>query len=352
MSQQPFKESFLKLCKEKKFEINSKQIEVVELLVKFISSKKNLFNFLLKNNDKRCFYLHGDVGVGKTMIINHFYNFLKIPKKRFHFNEFMIGFHDFRHLNKKNSISMFVKKLKKNISLIYLDEFQVTNIVDAMILGKLFETIVDENIKVLITSNTRIENLYKDGLQREQFLPFISYLKSNSIQKELIINEDYRKSKTHRLKRVFFPLNESTNFKINQLFRELTKDKTLRNRTLLIKGRKFEISEFYDGIAKFDFINLCGANVGSEDYIKIAENCKFIVIVNIPNFNDLNSNLQQRFITLIDILYEKKIPLMISIDSNLENVNSSVKLVKPFKRTLSRLFELTSPKNNYLNKVV
>ena len=352
MNKESFKESFLNLCKDKKFEINSKQLEVIELLIKFISSKKKFLNFFKKNNDKKCFYLYGDVGVGKTMIINHLYNFLKIPKKRFHFNRFMIEFHDFRHLNKKNSITTFVKKLKKKINLIYLDEFQVTNIVDAMILGKLFETIISQNIKVLITSNTGIEKLYKDGLQRNQFLPFITFLKKNSIQKELIINEDYRKSKNRRLKRLFFPLNESTNFRINQLFRELTKGKVLKKKTLMIKGRKFEITEFYDGIAKFDFINLCGVNVGSEDYIKIAENCKFIVIVNIPNFNDLNSNFQQRFITLIDILYEKKIPLMMSIDSNLENINSSVNLVKPFKRTLSRLFELTSSKNNYLNTVV
>ena len=352
MREHSFKESFLKLCKEKKFEINSKQLEVVEMLIKFILPKKNFIDFFFNKKFKKCFYLYGDVGIGKTMIVNHLYNFLKISKKKSHFNEFMIEFYDFRHLNKKNSISMFVKKLKKKINLIYLDEFQVTNIVDAMILGKLFKTILSQNIKVLITSNTAIKDLYRDGLQREQFLPFISFLKKNSFQKELIIDEDYRKSKTDRLRGVFFPLNENTNFKINQLFRKLTKGKVLKKKILMVKGRKFEISEFYGGIAKFDFINLCGANLGSEDYIKISKNCKLIFITNIPNFNDLNSNQQQRFITLIDILYEKKIPLMMSIDSNLENINSSVNLVKPFKRTLSRLFELTSSKNNYLNTVV
>ena len=115
MNKESFRESFLKLCKEKKFEINSKQLEVIELLAKFIFTKKNFFKFFLKNKDKKCFYLYGDVGVGKTMIINHLYKYLKIPKKRFHFNEFMIEFHDFRYLNKKNSIETFVKKLKKKL---------------------------------------------------------------------------------------------------------------------------------------------------------------------------------------------------------------------------------------------
>ena len=231
--------------------------------------------------------------------------------------------------------------------MIYLDELQVTNIVDAMILGKLFETIFKENIKVMITSNTKIDDLYKDGLQRDQFLPFISVIKENCIQRELIIDEDYRKLASNKMQRAFFPINEKTTFKINQLFRELTKDKMLKEIKLNIKGREFTVSHFYNGVAKFNFKDLCDVNVGAEDFIRIAEICKFIVILNIPNFNESNSNQQQRFITLIDILYEKKIPLLVSLETNLENITSSKKVAEPFKRTLSRLFELTSPKDNF-----
>jgi len=348
MSIKSFKDSFIKFCEINKFEKNVNQLKIVDLLISFINSKSKFFHLFFKSNEKQCFYLFGGVGVGKTMIFNHFYEFLKIPKQRLHFNEFMINFHDFRHRNKENSIFSFVKKLKKKAELIYLDEFQVTNIVDAMILGKLFETIFKENIKVIITSNTKIDELYKDGLQREQFLPFISIIKKNSIQRELIIDEDYRKLAPNKMERAFFPINEKTTFKINQFFRELTKDKQSKKITLNIKGRELIIPHFYEGIIKFDFEDLCNKNIGAEDYIKLAEVCKFLLIQNIPNFNENNSNQQQRFITLIDILYEKKISLMISLENNLENISSSKRHAKPFKRTLSRLYELTSPKDNFI----
>ena len=346
MNEKLLKNSFLEFCSKKKFEKNNNQLEIIDLLENFLAPKKSLLRFLSKSNQKICFYLYGDVGSGKTMLLNFFYNQLNIKKYRSHFNEFMINFHDYRHKNKeKNSIYSFVKDLKKKCRIIYLDEFQVTNIVDAMILGKLFETIFKENIFVIITSNTKIDDLYHDGLQREQFLPFISTIKKNSIQKELIIDEDYRKLLSNKLQRSFHPINEKTKFKINQLFRELTKGKNLTEIKIYIKGREFKISNFYEGVVKFDFKSLCDVNIGAEDYIKIAEKCKFIVIQNIPNFSDSNINQQQRFITLVDILYEKKISLMISMDSKIEDVTSSNKLSKPFKRTLSRLFELTAPKD-------
>ena len=210
-----------------------------------------------------------------------------------------------------------------------------------MILGKLFEKIFLEKIKVLITSNIKIDNLYKDGLQREQFLPFIKTIKKNSIQKELIIQEDYRKTSLKKNK-AFFPLNEKTSFKINQLFRELTKFKKKKEILLRVKGREFFINNFYEGIVKIDFKTLCDDNLGAEDYLEIAGICKYLVIENIPKFDDYNANQQQRFITLIDIVYEKKIPLIISLENDIENLSSSKKLVSPFKRTISRLFELTT----------
>ncbi len=335
------KNSFIENCKKKKFEKNDNQIEVIESLSDFIQNKENFLSFFSKSKRKLCFYLHGGVGLGKTMISDYFFNYIDIPKHRLHFNEFMISFHDFKHKNKSNSINKFVKNLKQ-YELIYLDEFQVTNIVDAMILGKLFETIFLENIKVLITSNIKIDDLYKDGLQRDQFLPFISTIKKNSIQKELIIDEDYRKSELNKMQRAFYPNNEKTIFKFNQLFRKLTKIKKKQKISITIKGRNFIIYDFYDGFAKFDFKYLCDENLGAEDYIEIANVCKFVAIENIPIFNEENVNQQHRFITLIDILYEKKISLMILSEKNLENLNSSKKLVKPFNRTLSRLYELTS----------
>ena len=346
-----FKKLFLHHCNIKSLEINESQINIVECINQFYQKNFNhsfLLNLFLKKDNKKGFYLQGDVGVGKTMILNFFYENFDGTKQRFHFNEFMISFHDFVFQSKDNKkvnvIEKFVNKLKKKYKLIYFDEFQVTNIVDAMILGSLFKKIFEANIKVIFSSNIKINDLYKDGLQRDQFLIFLKMMKDMCYEKALIIKEDYRKSKNNNI-RYFFPLNEITNFRINKFFRILTKDKSINEKILSIKGRKFIIKNYYDGIARFSFKDLCNQNIGAEDYIKIADECNFIIIEKVPNFDDNNSNQQQRFITLIDIVYEKKIPLLISSASKLNDLTSANSLLEPFKRTSSRLHELTSNKN-------
>ena len=346
---------FLNYCKKNNLEINPNQLDLIEELGSFynLNFNKSLIKKIFSKKDIRIgFYLQGDVGVGKTMILNFFYENFEFSKQRLHFNEFMIGFHDFVFKNKgdkqENIIDQFVNKLKKKYKLIYFDEFQVTNIVDAMILGNLFKKIFDENIKVLFSSNIKINDLYKDGLQRDQFLPFIKIMKNKCHQKNLTIEEDYRKSQNKKNERFFYPLNEVTNFKVNKYFRQITKDLSLKEKILIIKGRKFTIKNYYEGVARFNFKDLCAKNIGAEDYIKIAEICDFIIIENIPNFNNINSNQQQRFITLIDIIYEKSIPLIITSQSKLDSLSSANNLEQSFKRTISRLYELTSIKSNYL----
>jgi len=344
---------FIEHCKKNNLEINSNQLDLIKELNQFYNlnfNKSFLKKIFSKKNSIPGFYLQGDVGVGKTMILNFFYENLRCKKKRLHFNEFMISFHDFVFQNKKdkkeNVIDKFVNKIKKKYELIYLDEFQVTNIVDAMILGNLFKKIFDENIKVLFSSNVKINNLYKDGLQRDQFLPFIKIIKDKCYQKKLSIEEDYRKSQSNKDKRFFYPLDEITNFKVNKFYRQKTKNTENKEKILTIKGRKFVIENYFNGISRFDFKDLCAKNIGAEDYIKIAEACNFIIIENIPNFNNDNSNQQQRFITLIDILYEKNIPLLVSSKSKLNSISSSINLRDVFKRTISRLHELTSIRFN------
>src|SRR5210317_866335 len=125
---------------------------------------------------------------------------------------------------KKIITKILLIDLSKNYKLIYFDEFQVTNIVDAMILGNLFKKIFNENIKVLFSSNIKINDIYKDGLQRDQFLPFIKILKNKCFQEKLIIEEDYRKSQSDKNKRFFYPLNSITNFKVNKFYRQITKE--------------------------------------------------------------------------------------------------------------------------------
>ena len=344
---------FLNHCKKNNLEINPNQVALIEELNQYYNinfNKSFLKKIFSQKNSMNGFYLQGDVGVGKTMILNFFYENLRSTKQRLHFNEFMISFHNFVFQNKKdkreNIIDKFVNKIKKKYELVYLDEFQVTNIVDAMILGKLFSRMFDENIKVLFSSNIKINDLYKDGLQRDQFLPFIKVMKNKCYEQELNIEDDYRKSQTNKSERFLFPLNEKTNFKVNKYFRQITKNITIKEKVLTIKGRKFNIKNYYEGISRFDFKDLCAKNIGAEDYLKIADTCSFIIIENIPNFNNDNSNQQQRFIILIDILYEKNIPLMITSKSQLNLISSSKSLEDVFKRTISRLYELTSVKYN------
>ena len=341
-------EKFKLYCNSENLEINQNQIIVIKKLQDYFNEnfKKSFFNFLSKQDSKKAFYIFGDVGVGKTMILDFFYNSLNEKKKRNHFNEFMLNFHNFAHDKKdkgnENIIDLFVKNIKSKFSLIYFDEFQVTNIVDAMILGKLFQKIFDENLKIIVTSNTKISELYKDGLQRDQFKPFIKIMEKNSIEHELIISDDYRKTSENKQQRYFFPLNQETNFRINKFSRIITKNKNLSSESLEIKGRIFEIKKFYEGISRFNFQELCNKNLGAEDYLEISKKSKFIIIEEIPSFNDINSNQQQRFITLIDIIYDRNISIAVTAEKSLEKLTSSSSLEKPFKRTISRLYELTS----------
>ena len=344
---------FIKFCKKNNLEINVYQLTIIDQLKSFykLNFNQSIFNKLFSKIDlKPAFYLYGGVGVGKTMILNFFFDLVEDKKLRQHFNEFMLSFHDFAHerkeKNEENVINQFVKDLKSKTKLIYFDEFQVTNIVDAMILGKLFEEIFKENIKIILTSNTKISELYKDGLQRDQFKPFIKIMEEQCTELELKIEDDYRKSNENQKQRYFYPLNQETNFKINKFFRTITKDKNHLSKIINVKGREFKIENFYEGVARFDFDDLCNQNLGAEDYLEIIKNCKFITLDNIPQFNDVNSNQQQRFITLIDVLYDKDIPLAVTAEKNIDQFTSSRLLENPFKRTVSRLYELTSVEMN------
>ena len=341
-----FEKEFIFHCKKQNLEINSSQIDLLKKLQEYHKGNfQSLISKIFKSQSfKKGFYLYGDVGVGKTMILDFFFDQLDHKKLRLHFNEFMLSFHNFVHErkgdNQENIINEFVKDLKSKAFLIYFDEFQVTNIVDAMILGKLFDQIFKEDIKIIVTSNTKISELYKDGLQRDQFKPFIKIMEDQSFQYELVIEDDYRKSNTQD--RYFFPLDEETNFKINKFFRIITKEKKNSPKILNIKGRDFEIQNFYEGICRFNFDELCNRNLGAEDYLEIVKNSKFIVIEEIPLFNDTNSDQQQRFITLLDIIHDKNIPLATTAAQSLENSTSSKSLKAPFERTISRLYDLTS----------
>ena len=171
-------------------------------------------------------------------------------------------------------------------------------------------------------------------------------MEKHSVELELKIEDDYRKSNENQKQRFFYPLNQETNFKINKFFRTITKDKNHLSKIISVKGRDFKIEHFYEGVARFNFNDLCNRNLGAEDYLEIIKNCKFITLDNVPQFNDVNSNQQQRFIILIDVLYDKDIPLAVTAEKNIDQFTAARLLENPFKRTVRRLYELTSVEMN------
>ena len=171
-------------------------------------------------------------------------------------------------------------------------------------------------------------------------------MQNQSFEHELKIEDDYRKSNDNQHQRYFFPLNQETNFKINKFFRIITKNKNKSTISINVKGRDFKIENFYEGIVRINFNKLCDKNLGAEDYLEIIKNCSLIVIEQVPQFNDTNSNQQKRFITLLDVIYDKGIPLAVTAKQNLDEFTSSRLLETSFKRTISRLYELTSIETN------
>ena len=180
-----------------------------------------------------------------------------------------------------------------------------------------------------------------EPLDAEQTADLVELIKENSEQKELALGEDYRKLIPDVNHNIFSPLNEKSLFNINQNFRVLTKNLKQEEKIINTKGRIFKIINFFEGVARFHFNELCDKNLGAEDYLNLSSICKHIFIEEIPLFNDENSNQQLRFITLIDIFYEKKIKLTLSLEKNLDSLPSSNKHSEIFKRTVSRLFEMT-----------
>ena len=181
-------------------------------------------------------------------------------------------------------------------------------------------------------------------MQREQFIPFISLIEKKSVQKELFLEDDYRLQNQDNSQRIFYPLNEKTLFKINQKFRVFTKNLNKEEKSINTKGRVFKINNYYGGLARFNFKELCDQNLGAEDYLNLSLICEHIFIEEVPVFNEYNSNQQLRFITLIDILYEKKISLTLSMERELSKIGTSKKHCEIFKRTTSRLHEMTRSK--------
>ncbi|MCI5050286.1 MAG: cell division protein ZapE [Rickettsiales bacterium] len=294
-------------------------------------------------------YLWGGVGRGKTMLMDMFFELAPIPNKhRVHFHAFMRDVHERIHMIRKNEpeaelIPLVVDQLAEEFHLLCLDEFQVLDVTDAMILSKLFTCLFQKGVVVVITSNREPDELYKNGIQRDQFLPFIELVKGHMDVTEIKGGTDYRLEQIKSMDQVYFtPLGPKADEFLIKSFQSLTRGQQVKPVTIEILGRKIDIKTAAGGVGWFSFASLCEQPLGASDYMEIASTFHTIIIKGIPKLSPEKRNEAKRFVTLIDTLYEHKTNVICSAEVGEEDLYPKGDGSFEFERTVSRLKEMQS----------
>jgi cell division protein ZapE len=294
-------------------------------------------------------YLVGDVGRGKSMLMDLFFEAAEVPrKKRIHFHEFMQDAHRRFHQIKRDDptiedpIPPLADLIASEAALLCFDEFQVHDIVDAMILGRLFEALFARLVVIVATSNTLPDDLYKGKPGRDAFLPFIGLLKKHLDVLVLDAARDYRRERVHGLKAWYVPANGRADEAMSHIFAELTAGATPQPSSLTISGRKLVVPIAAAGVARFDFSALCGLPLGPGDYLALATHYNTLLIDGIPRLSPDNFDEARRFVTLIDALYEHRVKLYASAAATPDDLYRSGEGAAIFERTASRLEEMQS----------
>lgn len=304
-------------------------------------------------------YLYGGVGRGKSMLMDLFYSELpsRISKKRVHFHEFMIDVHNYLHQSRQSgknesgpdrALLNLANKIAAETHVLCFDEFHVTDIADAMILGRLFTALFDKGLVVVATSNWPPEKLYEGGLQRDRFLPFIALVKERMHVVEVDAGTDYRMRSLTEDGVYFWPLGEHTHQRMDKVFAHLTGDVVPHAEELHIKGRIIPVPATAKGVARFTFAQLCEQALGAEDYLKVAATYHTVFLENIPKLTYDRRNEAKRLMTLIDALYDQGTKLIVSADALPAQLYRGHDHEFEFQRTVSRLIEMQSP--DYLAK--
>ena len=289
-------------------------------------------------------YLWGGVGRGKSMIMDLFVNNLgDIPARRVHFHAFMQEIHTAMHEARKtgvdDAIAPVAKAVSSSVRLLAFDEMQITDITDAMIVGRLFEALFADGVVVITTSNRLPDELYKHGLNRNLFVPFIELIKKKMVVHELVSPTDYRQDRLAGSPVYFTPINAESRADMDAVWQDLTggDDAPL---TLHVKGRQVVIPRFRNGIGRAKFHALCGQPLGAADYLALAEAVKVLMLDDIPSLGRSNFNEAKRFVTLIDALYEAHVRLICSAAASPEMLYLEGEGTFEFERTASRLREM------------
>lgn len=297
--------------------------------------------------EKSGFYLFGPVGRGKSMLMDLFFNTIKAPsKRRVHFHQFMLEIHARLHSLQERRVDDILPALAQDIAretkLLCFDEFHVSNIADAMILGRLFNGLFDAGIVVFTTSNWAPEDLYKNGLQRDRFLPFIDLIRNKMMTYEIISPVDYRYQRAIHSPCYHYPAGPETTRRLQALFDDLTSSKRAEQIVLSVQGRSLILPHCANGVGFIEFNALCAHALGAADYIEITRTLHTLVIDHVPHFAEADMNALTRFITLIDTLYEAKTQLFLGLAAAPDKLRIPPLQQKIFERTLSRLMEMQS----------
>jgi cell division protein ZapE len=295
----------------------------------------------------RGLYIHGEVGRGKTMLMDLFYEAAAVaPKRRVHFHAFMqdvhARLHAARQAHTQDAIAPVAKAIAREARLLCLDEMQIADIADAMIVGRLFERLMAQGTVIVTTSNLAPAELYRNGLNRQLFLPFIELIGGRLDVIALESPTDYRLGRVKAHETFLTPLSAENDARLQDLWERLTDTRQGQPMDIAVLGRTLHVPQAAAGCARFSFAGLCGAALGPPDYLALAANFRVLFVEHIPALGPEHRNEAKRFVLLIDTLYDGKVRLVATSAQPPEGISPAGDHALEFGRTVSRLREMQS----------
>lgn len=328
-----------------------KAVRALTHLYDTLTMPSAFFAFAVRRKSVPGVYLHGGVGRGKSMLMDLFMEALPsdFQPRRVHFHAFMIEVHSFLHdarltgKDVNNALPRLARQIAKRHKVLCFDEFHVTDIADAMLLGRLFTHLFQAKLTIVATSNWDPERLYEGGLQRDLFLPFIALLQDNMHVVHLDSPYDYRAQFDPTGGTYFYPLTPATHTQARDAFDAVTQRQAPHPFTLHITGRTLEIPYATECGARIGFHSLCARPLGAQDYLVLAERFSWVWIEDIPVLGPADRNEAKRFMTLVDALYEAKSKVIFTAEAPPEDLYHGNDHGYEFERTISRLNEMRTP---------
>ena len=329
-------------------EIISRFEDLAQRLDEAEAGRSRLRSLLPRKNARhmvRGLYIWGGVGRGKTFLMDLFFESLTIKaKKRIHFHRMMHEVHD--RLNAigdvEDPLDRVAADIARDTRVLCFDEFFVSDIGDAMILGRLLEGLFRRNVTLIATSNSRPDRLYKDGLQRQRFLPAIELIETHTDIVNMDGDTDYRLRLLKKAGTFLTPNDERAAAKLAYFFDESASSQIAIDRMLDINGRHVRAHKCAKSIAWFDFEDICDGPRSQADYIEIARWYPSVIVAGVPRFDNTLENQARRFIALVDEFYDRRVKLIVSAESDVRSLYAGERLKFEFDRTISRLIEMQS----------